>query len=299
MGKNIMVAQSTYTAADAEEGGKLRQFLKDLQGKSANSYKINHQRGLAFGSSLYEQPTDSGLPMSHVSAVTSLVSLEATVKRGLRRGVIFRDLDYNAHLMTQGSNMILFQQPTVKRTFGIVQDRVFTTHLPRQIVVGVNLVKKELKIQLNEPEVSTPILLLMHSKTVVTVRQDTLSGDIDLTSTCPSCISNKYIVSAGPSALKSRTMMDTTTINFGSTLKSEYFDCELDMSGRNSISSKLRQFLKDLQGKSANSYKINHQRGLAFGSSLYEQPTDSGLPMSHVSAVTSLVSLEATVKRGL
>merc|ERR1712209_364340 len=121
--KNIMVAQSTYTAADAEEGGKLRQFLKDLQGKSANSYKINHQRGLAFGSSLYEQPT-------------------------------------------------------VKRTFGIVQDRVFTTHLPRQIVVGVNLVKKELKIQLNEPEVSTPILLLMHSKTVVTVRQDTLSGDI-------------------------------------------------------------------------------------------------------------------------
>ena len=241
--KNIMVAQSTYTAADAEEGGKLRQFLKDLQGKSANSYKINHQRGLAFGSSLYEQPTDSGLPMSHVSAVTSLVSLEATVKRGLRRGVIFRDLDYNAHLMTQGSNMILFQQPTVRRTFGIVQDRVFTTHLPRQIIVGVNLVKKELKIQLNEPEVSTPIMLLMHSKTVVTVRQDTLSGDIDLTSTCPSCTSNKHIVSAGPSALKTRTMMDTTTINFGSTLKSEYFDCELDMSGRNSISSTAAAFM--------------------------------------------------------
>ena len=110
-------------------------------------------------------------------------------------------------------------------------------------MVGVNLVKKELKIQLNEPEVSTPILLLMHSKTVVTVRQDTLSGDIDLTSTCPSCTSNKHIVSAGPSALKSRTMMDTTTINFGSTLKSEYFDCELDMSGRNSISSTAAAFM--------------------------------------------------------
>merc|ERR1719445_2157928 len=38
-------------------------------------------------------------------------------------------------------------------------------------------------------------------------------------------------------------MMDTTTINFGSTLKSEYFDCELDMSGRNSISSTAAAFM--------------------------------------------------------
>ena len=84
--------------------------------------------------------------------------------------MIFRDLDYNLHLMTQGSNMILFQQPISRRTYGIVQDRVHTTHAPRQvtltlcisclsqIVIGVNLVKKELKIQLSEPEV-----LLLHS----------------------------------------------------------------------------------------------------------------------------------------
>ena len=129
------------------------------------------QRAISFGSSLYEQPSDSGLPMAHVSAVTSLISVEATVKRGLRRGVIFRDLDYNLHLMTQGSNMILFQQPISRRTYGIVQDRVHTTHAPRQIVIGVNLVKKELKIQLSEPEVASPLLMLMHSKTVVTARE--------------------------------------------------------------------------------------------------------------------------------
>ena len=79
--------------------------------------------------------------------------------------MIFRDLDYKLHLLTQGSNMILFQQPLSRRTYGIVQDRVHATHAPRQvttispttslsqIVIGVNLVKKELKIQLSEPEV--------------------------------------------------------------------------------------------------------------------------------------------------
>jgi hypothetical protein len=241
--KNIAVAQSVFTPADAAEGGKLRAILRDMQGQSANTYSLNHQRAFSLGSSLYEQPTDSGLPMTHVSALTSLASLEATVKRGLRRGVIFRDLDYDIHMLTQGSNIMLFQEPRSRFTYGIVQDRVFTAHLPRQIVLGINLVKKELRIQISEPEVTSPLLGLMHSKTAVTIREASLTGDTDLTANCPACTSNKFVISRGPSAHRSRTLMDTSSSKLGSSLKAEYFACEMDLEEGKAVGSTLAAFL--------------------------------------------------------
>ena len=241
--KNVVVAQSVYTSADAEEGGKLRNLLKDLQGQSANSYTINHQRGLSMGSSIYEQPTDSGLPMAHVSASTSLASLEATVQRGLRRGVIFRDLDYNIHLLNQGTDLMLFKHPGSKISYGIVQDRVLTTHFPRQIRLGVNLVKKELRIQVSEPALASPLLIVMHSRTKVTASGASLSGDTDISGTCPTCAGNTWVVSKGDAAMKSRSIFDTSSKNFGSVMKAEFFDCEMDLEEGKTVGSTVSAFL--------------------------------------------------------
>jgi len=171
------------------------------------------------------------------------MGMQATIKRGLSRGVIFRDFDFNLHFTGQGQNFMSFFQPSSGLSFNIEQDRIFTTHFPRQINIGVNFGRKELKMTLKEPEVSTPVLLLIHSRTNVAIREATITGEVDLSQVCPNCDSNKYFLTKGESAKKSRLNFDNSYQNLGSMLKSEYFDCELEMDKRSTLASTMSAFM--------------------------------------------------------
>ena len=57
---------------------------------AGNDYKINHQRMINFGSSVYEQPNEIGLPVAFIDSMTVLAHFKAHVKRSTKRGVIKR-----------------------------------------------------------------------------------------------------------------------------------------------------------------------------------------------------------------
>ena len=59
---------------------------------AGNDYKINHQRMLNFGSSVYEQPNEIGLPVAFFDSMTVLAQLKAHIKRATKRGVITRQV---------------------------------------------------------------------------------------------------------------------------------------------------------------------------------------------------------------
>ena len=52
----------------------------------------------------------------------------------------------------------------------------------------------------------------------------------------------RFVVSKGEAAKKSRTLIDTTTVNFGSSLKTEYFDCEMELSEGQSVGNTIAAF---------------------------------------------------------
>ena len=78
--------------------------------------------------------------------------------------------------------------PLQKSTYGIVNDRIYYAHFPRKITAGINVIKKELKLQVSRPEYDNPSKMIMHSVTYVRIRSNTVDGKYDkLAATCPKC----------------------------------------------------------------------------------------------------------------
>ena len=114
------------------------------------------------GSVVYEAPTALGLPMATMSAYTGLWHLTATVKRGNHRGLLYRDVEYDIHAFVHANRIAMV--PMKKVTYGIVNDRIYHTHLPRKFVIGVNPIKKELKLSISRPTYEDPARFIRHSR---------------------------------------------------------------------------------------------------------------------------------------
>nr|ALO75638.1 melanin-engaging protein [Tigriopus kingsejongensis] len=239
--KGVIVFQRSYDESDFGADGKFGSLLENMQGLG-DTYSINHQRAVQLGALLYEQPTPLGVPMAVMSSLTSMGHLTATVKRGNHRGLLYRDIEYDAHAFTQSARLALVHHPLRKASFGIVNDRIYHKHFPRKIVIGVNPIKKELKLSVTRPEYEKLWIVFMHSQTSVMVRGSNLQGEYEgLQKNCPSC-KNRVLISRGPDAMHTRSFVDRTNEKTGSYLHGEYFDCEMDISRGNSIQHTLGAF---------------------------------------------------------
>lgn len=239
--KGTVVFQRVYDETSTKEGGKITQFIESLTGLD-DTYSINHQRVFQVGSLLYEQPTDIGVPMAYLNGMTTMADIKATVKRGIVRGLIFRDVNYDAHLFSQGINVMMVLNPARKVSYGIVQDRIYHAHFPRKIVLGLNPGRKELKISIERPAYNDPMLLMMHSQTAVVARGNNIAGTVkDLKQNCPSC-EPRTIVSKGPGAAIKRVFIDRDNEKHGYNVHGEYFDCELDVTRSTTVGRALSAF---------------------------------------------------------
>ena len=105
--KDVIVLHKLVTANDVEdEDREIRNILASLQ-QPGNEFNVIWQRVFKWGSYTYEQPTESGLPMLYFSTIQTFGSLKAIMKRGLSRGVLFRDLELNLDVKTQAWVYIL------------------------------------------------------------------------------------------------------------------------------------------------------------------------------------------------
>lgn len=173
--KGAVVFYRVYDETSTKSDGKIGQFLESLSSLE-DTYTINHQRAILAGSLLYEQPTDIGVPMAYIQGVTAMMHVKATVKRGILRGLIYRNVDYDLHSFSQGASVMMVLNPARKVSYGIVQDRVYHAHFPRKLVLGLNPAKKELKLSVERPAYDDPLLLVMHSQTTVVARGNSVTG---------------------------------------------------------------------------------------------------------------------------
>merc|ERR1711892_1059818 len=252
--KNVIVSRTYFEKkADDDDNSKLKELWKSFTKNSGNQVSVNLQRTMVWGTSLYEQPTDSGLPMAHVSALTSISSVQGTIKRGLKKGLLFRSFDYDIHINTQGTDLITFFLPEKHVGYGIVQDRVYSAHFPRTIMVGFSFTKKKLTFEITRPQKDKPLMFLMHSRTSVMARSGDIRGEVDMTENCPQCFS-KFVISGGPDAPKTTVVLDNKSDYYGSHVYSDYFDCELDIKSGNAFDTSVTAFLPYNKGTDASGW---------------------------------------------
>lgn len=227
---NIVISRS-YDSSSASEGGSLQTFfqkIKDL----GSQYSINHQRVLPVGSVVVEQPNVMGIPTAYVAAFTTMGDISATVKRGNSKGTQFRTIDYDIKLFTQGMNGMMVRMPGSGRSFLVNQDRIYFAHFPRKVTVGINLLKKELKLDIGRPAYDHPLVLLMHSATYVGRREPKLQSSYNMDP------ANTMVITKGQDAVAERTFLDvedTVSRGHGMSLNGKYFRCEMDIARRNTF----------------------------------------------------------------
>ena len=59
-----------------------------------------------------------------------------------------------------------------KKTFSVLQSRIYNIHVPRKVVFGVNIIKKLLKLSITRPTVNNPAQSRMHAQTIVTAKNN-------------------------------------------------------------------------------------------------------------------------------
>merc|ERR1719433_1384862 len=133
-----------------------------------DDYTINHQRMVQTGGALYEQPSEFGAPLAYVSSMTAGVSLKANIKRGNNRGLLFRNFDYELNFFGNAHDGMLFGSR--KRVFNIYQSRIYNIHVPRKVLMGVNIIKRQVRMSISRPSVDDPAQSRMHAQTVVSAR---------------------------------------------------------------------------------------------------------------------------------
>jgi hypothetical protein len=230
--KSNIVIMRQYDSSSAQDGGSLSTFFEKIK-DMGNQYTINHQRVIPVGSVVVEQPNAMGIPTAYVAAFTTMADVHATVKRGNAKGTNFRKVSYDIKLFTQGMNGMMVRMPGEEgKTYLVNQDRIYYAHFPREINVGVNLLKKELKLDIGRPEYNHPWVLLMHSATYVGKREHKLKSSFNMNA------ANTLVVTAGPNAPADRTFVDiedTTSRGHGMNLNGKYFRCEMDVARRNTM----------------------------------------------------------------
>jgi len=206
--KGSIAFQGSFDDTDADEGGKLQEFLENMKAVGKN---INHQRLLNAIQVVVEQPTDMGVPAVYSTSLSGLFSVKAGGEMKQRRGMFILEGNYELNLFMQAQTKLMIETP--KASYGIGQDRVYHIHVPRKIVAGANPVKREVSISISRPELNDPALLLMHSQTSV---QKVVKGEVE----------KSALVSLGQP--KNRIIRDNDSSKWGYYFKGEYFDCEAD-----------------------------------------------------------------------
>lgn len=239
--KGVISVHRQYDETSTREGGNVKNFMDKMMG-IADTYSVNHQRVMQVGGLIYEQPTEIGFPMAYMNSFTIMASFKANVKKGNNRGLLYRDAKYTYSSSSQALRIMMVNNPFKSRSYGIVNDRIYKMHIPRELVVGVNPVKKEFKLSIKRPSYDKPLQLLMHSQTTVVARDNSITGDMSIKDNCPTC-ENRVLVSNGPDAATDRVFIDRENQKVGSYLRGEYFDCELDVNRGRTVGHLLGAFM--------------------------------------------------------
>jgi len=240
--KGAVVFSRSYDENSAKSGGKLHDFFQQLKGMG-DDYTINHQRMLQTGAGLYEQPSEIGLPLAYMSSMTVGAHIKANIKRGNQRGLLFRNFDYEINAFGNAHDGMMVMNPGRKLSYSIFQSRIYNLHVPRKVLVGVNLIKKQFRMSVTRPSVDDPAQTLMHAQTIVTVKGQRIGQEVaEVKRHCPGCES-RVVVSKGPGAAKGRIVRDVDNKELGYANHMEYFDCEMDITQGNTVGRSILAFM--------------------------------------------------------
>jgi hypothetical protein len=248
-----------YHAADQKTVTTIPQLMKKIGEMKSAAYDKELVRMMLIGGITTEQPNELGIPVSTVSAVTSVVGLHAKVGSEKAGTAMSRNYEVRLNLNMHGLSAVSNHLTPFGTAHSVEAVRTIRIRIPRKISLGLDVKQQSVNFVISAPTEDDPVMGQVHATAVTAVHSDTPAAMKDqeiidlLHQTCPTC-KGMAMISKGEkfreerklgSGYKYKTMEG---INAGA----KYYDCE-KIHSRIHVLKQLRKFFgpenKNLGGR--------------------------------------------------
>ncbi|XP_021958023.1 vitellogenin-like isoform X2 [Folsomia candida] len=248
-----------YHAADQKTITTIPQLMKKIGEMKSAAYDKELVRMMLIGGITTEQPNELGIPVSTVSAVTSVVGLHAKVGSDKAGTAMTRNYEVRLNLNMHGLSAVSNHLTPFGTAHSVEAARTIRIRIPRKISLGLDVKQQSVNFVISAPTEDDPVLAQVHATAVTAVHSDTPAAMKDqdiidlLHQTCPTC-KGMAMISKGEKFREERKLgsgykyKSMEGINAGA----KYYDCE-KVHSRIHVLKQLRKFFgpenKNLGGR--------------------------------------------------
>jgi hypothetical protein len=222
-----------YHAADDKSVMTIPQLIKKVGELKAANYEKDWVRMMLIGGVTTEQPSEVGIPVSTINAVSALAHIHAKVGGEKAGTTMSRTYDvrlqFNMHAI-QGVNNHLAPFGTAH---SVEAARTMRIRVPRKVSLGLDMKQQSLNFVVSAPTEVDPVRAQVHATAVTAVHSDAPAALRDqaivdlLKETCPQC-KGIAVISKGEKYREDRKLGSGYKYKFteGISVGAKYYDCE-------------------------------------------------------------------------
>jgi hypothetical protein len=249
-----------YHSADQKSITTIPQLMKKIGEMKSASYDKELVRMMLIGGITTEQPNELGIPVSTISAVTSVAAIHAKVGTDKPTGTAMsRSYEIRLNLNMHGISAVNNHLTPFGTAHSVEAVRTMRIRVPRKITLGVDMKQQSVNFVISAPHDDDPVMAQVHATAVTAVHSDAPASMQDskivdlLHETCPAC-KGLVMITKGEKYREERKLgsgykYKTTE---GVSIGAKYYDCE-KIHSRMHVLKQLRKFFgpenKNLGGR--------------------------------------------------
>jgi hypothetical protein len=248
-----------YHAADQKTVTTIPQLIKKLGEFKSAAYDKEMVRMMLIGGITTEQPNELGIPVSTVSAVTSVIGVHAKVSSEKAGTTVSRNYDVRVQMNIHGISAVNNHLAPFGTAHSVEAVRSMRIRLPRKISIGLDMKQQSVNFVLSIPTQEDPIKAQIHATAFTAIQSDVPAALKDketvdlLHQTCPEC-KGIAVISKGEKFREERKLGSGYKYKAleGVSAGAKYYDCE-KIHSRIHVLRQLRKFFgpenKNLGGR--------------------------------------------------
>jgi hypothetical protein len=222
-----------YHAADQKTITTIPQLIKKLGELKGAAYDKELLRMMLLAGVTTEQPSELGIPVSTITAVTGIASAHVKVGSDKTGSTVSRNYEVRLGLNLQGISAVNNHLSPFGTAHTVEAVRTLRIRVPRKISIGLDIKQQNVNFVLTTPTQDDPLLAQVHATAFTSIQSDapaTLKDQeaIDLLhESCPEC-KGVAIISKGQKFREERKLGSGYKYKSmeGISAGAKYYDCE-------------------------------------------------------------------------
>lgn len=222
-----------YHAADQKTVTTIPQLIKKLGELKSAAYDKELLRMMLIGGVTTEQPNELGIPVSTVSAVTTVAALHAKVSSEKAGSTVSRNYEVRLQLNAHGISAVNNHLSAFGTAHTVEAIRSLRIRIPRKISIGLDIKQQSINFVVDTPKKDDPIMAQVHATAFTAIQSDAPASLKDqetvdlLHESCPEC-KGIAIISKGEKYREERKLGSGYKYKSleGLSAGAKYYDCE-------------------------------------------------------------------------